>query len=91
MAIPTGSLKARVLGVLAIAAVWTFALVGPVAAAPPDSGAGGTGANVSLPATGSEGLFSSPANFYYPAIVLACAVVALVVYRRFRRGAVASG
>ena len=91
MAIPTGSLNARVLGVLAVTAVWFLALAIPVAAAPPDSGGGVTGAKVSAPVTEPEGFFSIPVNVYLTGLVLACAILALAAYRRYHRTAVTSG
>ena len=90
MGTPTGSFKARLLGALAVTAVWILALAGPVAAAPPDSGAGGPGAKVLVPAIEPESVFSISADLYLTAIVLTFAVGALALYRRVRRGAVAS-
>lgn len=90
MGIARSSFKQRVVGVVMAAAVCILAFAGPAGAVPPASGGGGTGTKVAVPATESDGLFSLPGNLYLTVAVLAGALLALSVYRRFRRSAVAS-
>jgi len=91
MAVITRSLKSRAVGVLAAAAVWIIALVGPVGAAPTVSGGGGTGTQVPVPVGEPEGVFSLPPSILLAALVFGCAVLSVAVYRRYHRTAVASG